>query len=72
MMGVHMEGIVFGFAYYETHPSTEDRGLIGTNTGRGTMEVRVVTSRDGGYTWDRTVSREAWISHGSEEDSYDR
>ena len=76
VMGVHMEGIVFGFAYWfigdETHPSTEDRGLIGTNTGRGTMEVRVVTSRDGGYTWDRTVSREAWIPHGSEQDSYDR
>jgi hypothetical protein len=36
------------------------------------MEVRVVTSRDGGCTWDRTVSREAWIAHGTEEDSYDR
>ena len=76
VMGVHMEGIVFGFAYWfigdETHPSTEDRGVIGTNTGRGTMEVRVVTSRDGGMTWDRTSSREAWIPHGTEEDSYDR
>jgi len=76
MLGVHMEGIVFAFAYWfigdETHPSTEDRGRIGTNTGRGTMEVRVVTSRDGGRTWDRTSSREAWIPHGTEEDSYDR
>ncbi len=76
LMGVHMEGIVFGFAYWfigdDTHPSTESRGVIGTNTGRGTMEVRVVTSRDGGCTWDRTVSREAWISHGTEEESYDR
>lgn len=75
-MGVHTEGIVFGFAYWfigdETHPSTHDRGVIGTNTGRGTMEVRVVTSRDGGCTWDRTVSREAWIPHGTEHDSYDR
>jgi len=76
LMGVHMEGIVFGFVCWfigdETHPSTQDRGLIGTNTGRGTMEVRVVTSRDGGCTWDRTVSREAWITHGTEEESYDR
>ncbi len=75
-MGVHMEGLVFGYALWfigdETHPSTQDRGLIGTNTGRGTMEVRVVVSRDGGKTWDRTCSREAWIPHGTEEDSYDR
>jgi len=76
IMGVHIEGVVFGFAYWfigdETHVSGQDRGLIGTNTGRGTMEVRIVTSRDGGCTWNRTVSREAWIPHGTEEDSYDR
>ena len=36
------------------------------------MDMRVLVSRDGGYSWDRTVSREAWIPHGSEHDSYDR
>ena len=34
--------------------------------------MRITISRDGGRTWDRTSSREAWIPHGSEEDSYDR
>ena len=52
MMGVHLEGIVFGFAFWfigdETHPTVDDKGLIGTNTSKGTMEVRIVTSRDGG------------------------
>lgn len=34
--------------------------------------MRITLSRDGGRTWDRTSSREAWIPHGTEEDSYDR
>ena len=76
LMGVHLEGIVFGFAYFftgdDTHQSTDDKGLIGTNTSKGTMEVRVVVSRDGGKTWDRTVSRQPWIPCGTEQDSYDR
>ena len=76
MMGVHLEGIVFGFADWfigdDTHPTVQDKGLIGTNTSKGTMEVRLVTSRDGGKTWDRTVSREPWIPHGREQNSYDR
>lgn len=39
---------------------------------KGTNEMRITTSRDGGYTWDRVSSREAWIPHGTEEDSDDR
>jgi len=34
--------------------------------------MRIAISRDGGLTWDRTSSREAWIPHGPEEDSFDR
>jgi hypothetical protein len=34
--------------------------------------MRITISRDGGRTWDRAASREAWIPHGTEEDSYDR
>jgi len=34
--------------------------------------MRITFSRDGGRTWDRTSSREAWIPYGSEEDSDDR
>jgi hypothetical protein len=39
---------------------------------KGTNEMRITTSRDGGYSWDRLSSREAWIPHGSEEDGDDR
>ena len=87
IMGVHMEGIVFGFLQWfigdRTHSNqklyedghnkpTIEEGLIGKSVSKGTMEVRVATSRDGGITWDRTVSREAWIRHGEEQHSYDR
>ena len=86
LMSIHIEGMVLGFAYWfhgdRTHPNPElyggaDRlhtteGLIGKAVSKGTMEVRLVVSRDGGKTWDRTVSREAWIPHGKEQHSYDR
>ncbi|MFH1005904.1 MAG: hypothetical protein V1800_00190 [Candidatus Latescibacterota bacterium] len=39
---------------------------------KGTNEMRITLSRDGGKTWDRTSSREAWVPHGTEHDSYDR
>lgn len=32
---------------------------------KGTCEIRVTISRDGGKTWDRTSSRQAWIPHGT-------
>ena len=87
LMSIHVEGIVVGFPYWfigdRTHPNPElytsaagrpttDEGLIGKGVSKGTMEVRLVTSRDGARTWDRTVSREAWIPHGLEQNSYDR
>jgi len=87
LMSIHIEGMVLGFAYWfhgeRTHPNPElytspagrpttDEGLIGKAVGKGTLEVRLVVSRDGGKTWDRTVSREDWIPHGKEQHSYDR
>ena len=39
---------------------------------KGTNEIRITISRDGGKTWDRTISRQAWIPHGTEQRSYDR
>lgn len=33
---------------------------------RGTCDIRVMISRDGGRTWGRTSSRQAWIPHGTE------
>jgi len=77
VMGLYTEGFVLGvlswFVGDMTHvASNNDRGIIGKDTAKGTMEVRIVTSRDGGKTWDRTVSREAWIPHGTQQHSYDR
>ncbi len=39
---------------------------------KGLNEVRITISRDGGKTWDRTASREAFIPHGVEHDSDNR
>lgn len=78
MHAMHTEGMVLGFAEWligdQTRPDIGVLGqeLIGTLMMKGTMDVRVSVSRDGGFTWDRTVSREAWIPHGTEQDSYDR
>ena len=78
MRSVHMGGMVLGFFEWlvadQTRPdlSVFEKELIGRVYHKGTMECRIAVSRDGGYTWDRTVSREPWIPSGSEEDSYDR
>ena len=78
MHAMHTEGVVLGFAEWligdQTRPDMAvlSQEVIGHVFMKGTMEVRVAVSRDGGFTWDRTVSREAWIPHGKETDSYDR
>lgn len=78
MRAVHAEGLVLGFIEWfkgdHTRPdlATLEQDGIGRVHMKGTMEARLAVSRDGGYTWDRTVSREAWIPHGTEQDSYDR
>ena len=78
MRSVYTEGIVLGFIEWfigdQTRPdhSVLAQELIGRVHMKGLMEIRIATSRDWGYTWDRTVSREAWIPHGTEQDSYDR
>ncbi|MCH2119459.1 MAG: hypothetical protein MK161_17390 [Pirellulales bacterium] len=74
---IHTEGLVLGYAYWfigdQTHAKTRiNKGPAGQLVMKGPLDVRIVVSRDGGLSWDRTVSREAWIPHGSEEDSYDR
>ena len=72
------EGLVLGFIEWfkgdQTRPDLAvlERELIGRVHMKGPMETRIAVSRDGGFTWDRTVSREAWIPHGSQPNSYDR
>jgi len=77
------EGLVFGLLSWfhsdRTYPwggpnpeATDDVPNIWAWCRKGTNEMRITISRDGGRTWDRTSSREAWIPHGPEEDSLDR
>ena len=78
MRAIYTEGMALGYISWliadQTRPdlSLYDHGFIGRTWMKGTMDTRIVVSRDGGFTWDRTVSREAWIPHGTEQDSYDR
>ena len=75
---MYTEGLLLGFAEWmigdQTRPDMAvlEQELIGRVHMKGTMEIRIAASRDGGFTWDRTVSREAWIPHGTEQDSYNR
>ena len=67
---IHTEGLVLGYAYWfigdQTHlKSSLDKGPAGRLVMKGPMEVRIVVSRYDGLRWDRTVSREAWIQHGT-------
>jgi len=77
------EGVVFGllpwFHSDRTHPeggpnlqASPEHPEVWPWCRKGTCEMRITLSRDGGITWDRTSSREAWIPHGTEQDSYDR
>ncbi|MBL9216326.1 MAG: hypothetical protein JNG83_12685, partial [Opitutaceae bacterium] len=53
-------------------PKTEQNPYAWPWARKGANEMRITISRDGGRTWDRTSSRQAWIPHGTEEDSPDR
>jgi len=77
------EGVVMGLlSWFHSDRAHPDAGPNWTETPehpviwpwcrKGTNEMRITLSRDGGLTWDRTSSREAWIPHGTEDDSYDR
>lgn len=77
------EGVVFGLLSWfhsgRTHPDggpnlqpSPQHPNVWPWCRKGTNEMRITLSRDRGITWDRTVSREAWIPHGTEQDSYDR
>ena len=80
LMSIHIEGMVLGFVHWFHGDSThwnpdfynERFRYIGKGVGKGTLEMRIAVSRDGGKTWDRTASREAWIPHGTRQHSYDR
>lgn len=78
MHSIYTEGLLLGYAEWligdQTRPDLAvlEQEMIGRVHMKGTMDVRIAVSRDGGFTWDRTVSRKPWTPHGSEQDSYDR
>lgn len=78
MYAIYTEGLILGYGSWftadQTRPdmSTLEHESIGRVHMKGTMDVRLHVSRDWGHTWNRTVSREAWIPNGTEPDSYDR
>jgi len=77
------EGMVFGLlSWFHSDRSHPDGGPVLQKSAehpyiwpwarKGICDTRVVTSRDGGKTWNRTVSRQAWIPHSTEEHADDR
>jgi len=79
----YAEGVVLGLlSWIHTDRTNPDGGPVLEKTTeypfvwpwarKGVNEMRITISRDGGQTWERGCSREAWIPHGTEEDSYDR
>lgn len=63
-----MQGRTQGWPF----PLSEQNPFVWPWARKGPNELRITLSRDGGRSWDRTSSREAWIPHGTEEDSLDR
>ena len=83
MMPFYNEGVAFLLmSWIHTDRTSPDGGPVLQKTPeypyiwpwarKGLVEMRITISRDGGRTWNRTSSREAWIPHGTEQDSYDR
>lgn len=83
MTPFYAEGAVFGLLSWfhsdRSHPDggpnfdpTPEHPFVWPWCRKGTNEMRITISHDGGLTWDRAASREAWIPHGTEQDSYDR
>jgi len=77
------DGVVFGLlSWFYSDRTIGDGGPILNKTPeypyiwpwarKGVNEMRISISRDGGHTWDRTSSREAWIPYGTKEDDNDR
>jgi len=77
------EGVVIGLlSWFHSDRSHPDGGPVFQKSAehpyfwpwarKGICDTRVTISRDGGKTWDRTVSREAWIPCSTDEHAYDR
>ncbi len=79
----YTDGVVLGLlSWFHSDRTDPDGGPILTPTDehpfrwpwarKGICDTRITISRDGGKTWDRTVSREPWIACSTNEHAYDR
>jgi hypothetical protein len=70
---VRHEGLWLGFmAVFHSDRTNPHYGIPGRWWRKGTTDLQLVTSRDGGRTWNRVADRGVWLPHGPEEDSFDR
>ena len=70
---VRREGLWLGFmVVFHADRRNPHYGIPGQWWRKGTTDLQLVTSRDGGLTWDRVADRQVWLPHGTEEDSFDR
>jgi hypothetical protein len=67
------EGFWLGFmVVFHSDRSNPQYGIPGRWWRKGTTDLQLITSRDGGRTWNRVANRGVWLPHGTEEDSFDR
>lgn len=77
------EGVVFGLLTWffsdRLHPASGPRTDLPAGQAaqwrwyrKGLCDVRLVISRDGGKTWDRTVGRQPWIPGSADPHAFDR
>ena len=70
---IRLEGLWLGFlAVFHSDRTDPHYGIPGRWWRKGTVDLQLVTSRDGGITWQRVAERGVWLPHGTEEDSFDR
>ena len=70
---IRLEGLWLGFmVVFHSERTNLNYGLPNTFWRKGTTDIQLVTSRDGGMTWNRVADRGVWLPHGTEEDSFVR
>lgn len=70
---VRHEGLWLGFmVVFHSDRTNPAHGIPGRWWRKGTTDLQLIVSRDGGCTWQRVAERGVWLPHGAEEDSFDR
>jgi hypothetical protein len=62
----------FLVVFHSDRTSEEYRAPTVNAYRKGTTDLQLVTSRDHGRTWARVANRQTWLTHGEEQDDFDR